>query len=72
MDWDEDEVVDLEEFIDRFEEGTYKARGRTLEDERLRAEAEFTHNIPAAPEVDVEVVVYTMTIHFSSGSDLGQ
>ena len=66
-------MVDLEEFIDRFEEGTYKARGRTLEDERLRAEAEFTHNIPAAPETDHEVGVNnTVTIHFSSGSDLGQ
>ena len=72
-DVDEDEMVDLEEFIDRFEEGTYKARGRTLEDERLRAEAEFTHNIPAAPETDHEVGVNnTVTIHFSSGSDLGQ
>ena len=72
VDWDEDEVVDLEEFIDRFEEGTYKARGRTLEGERLRAEAEFTHNIPAAPETEVVVVGTTVTIKFSSGSDLGK
>lgn len=72
VDWYEDEVVDLEEFIDRFEEGTYTARGRTLEGERLRAEAEFTHNIPAAPETRVEVVDRTVTIHFSSGTDLGQ
>ncbi len=71
-DADEDEVVDLEEFIDRFEEGTYKARGRTIEGERLRAEAELTHNIPAAPDVVVDVVGTTVTITFSSGSDLGQ
>lgn len=75
-DWDPEDVVDLEEFVDRFEEGTYSARGRTLDDERLRAEAELTHNLPAAPETEVEVsgtgIGALVTILFSSGTDLGQ
>ena len=47
--WDDgsgDETVTLEEFIDRFEAGVYTARGRTLDGERLRSRARFTHNIP--------------------------
>jgi len=73
---DEDEVVMLDEFLDRFEEGTYKARGRTLEGERMRAFGEFTHNIPAAPETEVEVEwdgdEVEVEIEFESGEDLGQ
>jgi len=32
---DEDEIVTVEEFMERFEAGTYSARGRTIDGERL-------------------------------------
>lgn len=78
-DADPDEVVDLEEFLDRFEEGTYTARGRTLEGDRLVAEGDFTHNIPAAPETDVEIdwvmddgeLELEVEIVWGPGNDLG-
>jgi hypothetical protein len=78
VDWDEDEVVDLEEFIDRFEEGPYKAYVRTLEGPFLRGVGEFTHNIPAAPMVEIVVEEdeedgeTEITINFMPGEDLGR
>ena len=74
---DEDaEIVTLEEFVDRFEAGTYHARGWTLDGVLLVAHAPLTHNLPAAP-TDVEVVVemedgdLEVEIRWSPGTDLG-
>jgi len=75
-DADEDEVVSLAEFLARFEEGTYKARGRTIEDDRIKATGDFTHNIPAAPETEVEIEwdgdEVEVEISWKGGEDLGQ
>jgi len=38
-------------FFDRFPEGTYKFRGRTVEDQTLVGKVEFSHEIPAGPQV---------------------
>lgn len=72
----DEEIVTLEEFVERFEAGTYHARGRTLDGELLKASAELTHELPAAP-ADVEVEVerddddVEVEISWSVGHDLG-
>jgi hypothetical protein len=43
--------VPLDEFLDRFPEGEYTFSGRTVDGERLKGSAQFTHNIPAAPVI---------------------
>jgi hypothetical protein len=43
--------LSLEEFFELFPEGTYRFIGRTPDGERLEGTAEFTHNIPAGPEI---------------------
>lgn len=73
---EDEEIVTLEEFIERFEAGVYHARGRTLEGDLLRAEAELTHNLPAAPvvtEVDVDMDGDEVEVEISwmGGTDLG-
>jgi hypothetical protein len=40
----------MDEFFERFPEGTYEFEGTTLEHEYLTGEAEFTHTLPAPPE----------------------
>ena len=72
----DDEIVTLEEFLERFEAGTYHARGRTLEGDQLRAHAEFTHNLPAAPtavevEIEIEDGDVEVEISWQPGDDLG-
>jgi hypothetical protein len=53
----------LDEFLDRFPEGEYTARGTTLEGVRLEGTAELTHDLPAGPSItsheDDEVVELT-------------
>lgn len=84
-DYDPEEVVTVAQFLARFVEGEYIARGRTLSDEMLQAEGELTHNLPAAPETEVEVVLdedegfeeeddgeYEVTISWEPGEDLGE
>ena len=44
-----DEDYTLEDFLDRFEEGTYIARAKTLEGGRLSTSDYLTHNLPAGP-----------------------
>jgi len=72
----EEEVVTLEEFIDRFEAGTYHARGYTLDGEMLHANAKLTHKLPAAPanievEVELEDGDINVDISWEGGDDLG-
>ena len=45
----EEEVVTLEEFLERWPAGTYKFIGKGEDDERSRGETELTHALPAAP-----------------------
>jgi hypothetical protein len=84
-DYDPDEVSTVADFVEIFPEGIYIARGRTIEDEMLRSFAEFTHNLPAAPETEVEVELdeeeddeeeddgmYEVTVSWEPGEDLGE
>lgn len=41
--------LSMEEFLERFPEGTYEFEGKTLEGDELEGEAEFTHVMPAPP-----------------------
>lgn len=66
---EDDEVVTLEEFIDRWDAGVYKAIGRDVEGERLVGETHLTHWLPAAP-ADVEYIADT--IFWTPGTDLGE
>ncbi len=43
--------LSLEQFLDRFPEGEYRFRGRTLHWKRLVGEADFTHVIPCPPNI---------------------
>lgn len=56
-------TLPLDEFLEKFPEGEYSARGTTLERERLSSTAVLTHNIPAGPIItsheDEEVVELT-------------
>lgn len=42
--------LSMEEFLERFPEGTYEFEGKTLEGDELEGEAEFTHVLPEAPD----------------------
>ena len=42
--------LSMEEFFERFPEGTYEFEGETLEGDELVGEAEVTHTLPAPPE----------------------
>ena len=42
----------LAEFLALFPEGEYEFEGETVDDEEICATAEFTHNLPGAPETD--------------------
>ena len=68
---DEDEIVTVEEFMERFEAGTYSARGRTIDGERLTAEGVLTHDLPAAPHTEYAIDGDEVTISWSGGDDLG-
>ncbi|HEY4366452.1 MAG TPA: fibronectin type III domain-containing protein [Steroidobacteraceae bacterium] len=43
--------LSIEKFFRRFPQGTYKFQGRDNDGNRLTGHAEFTHDIPAGPEV---------------------
>jgi hypothetical protein len=43
--------LSIEEFFELFPEGTYRFIGRTPDGEKLVGAAQFTHNIPAGPEI---------------------
>jgi len=70
---DPDEVQTVAEFVERFEAGTYLATGRTIDGDKLESEAELTHNLPAAPIVEVDIADDgEITISWSTGVDLGK
>jgi|SRR5262245_21862700 len=43
----------LDELLDLFPEGTYEFEGRTVDDDEIEGEWEFTHAIPDGPHVSV-------------------
>jgi hypothetical protein len=71
----DEEIVTLEEFVERFEAGVYHARGKTIDNEPLTAEGELTHNLPAAPVTGVEIEFedddMEVEINWEVGTDLG-
>ncbi len=74
VDWEEDEVVTLAEFLARFAAGTYIFMGTTIEGETLAGETELTYNIPAAPRIrDIEDARPGRTrLRWRGGDDLGE
>lgn len=64
----DEEIVTLEEFLERWAAGTYTFKGREDEGEKLEGETELTHELPAAPlavDFDGSVIVW------AAGNDLG-
>jgi hypothetical protein len=65
-DWED--IVTLEEFLERWTAGTYRFWGRSDEGERSEGETELTYMLPAAPaDVDFNGTVIT----WDDGDDLG-
>lgn len=73
---DPDEVVTLGEFLERFEKGDYQFAGKKLERGYLTGEANFTHDIPAAPDIsetDESILnPNNAVIKWAGGDDLGE
>jgi hypothetical protein len=65
----DDEIVTLEEFLERWTEGTYVFSGMGDGGEKSLGETELTHALPAAP-ADVEFD--GSVISWDTGDDLGQ
>jgi len=66
-----DDVVTLEEFLERWEPGTYSFKGKGDEGEKSHGATELTHELPAAPTA---LVFDDMTgvISWAAGDDLGE
>ncbi len=67
----DDEIVTLEEFLDRWADGTYVFSGSGDGGEKLEGETELTHNLPAAP-ADVTYNDKKGVISWDAGDDLGE
>jgi len=64
-----DEVVTLEEFLERWTAGTYVFTGKGDQGEKSTGETELTYELPAAPaEVDFNGIMIT----WEAGDDLGE
>jgi hypothetical protein len=64
----DDDIVTLEEFLDRWEPGTYRFRGKGEDGEKSHGQTVLTYNLPAAPaDVDFDGSV----ISWAPGDDLG-
>lgn len=69
---EDDTVVTLPEFIERWSAGTYTFEGSGDEGEKSEGETELSHDLPAAP-ADLDLDVVTGEISWSdSGDDLGE
>lgn len=66
----DEEIVTLEEFLDRWAAGTYVFSAKGEGGERLEGETELTYALPAAP-ADVEFDVDNRVISWTAGDDLG-
>lgn len=65
-DWED--IVTLEEFLDRWASGTYTFSGKSDGGEKSEGETELTYELPAAPQ---DLSFDGSTITWSSGDDLG-
>ena len=65
----EDEIVTLEEFLERWADGTYVFSGMGDGGEKSVGETELTHALPAAP---ANVAFNGSVISWAAGDDLGQ
>ncbi len=66
VDWDEDEVVTLGEFLERFPSGAYDFRNKLEGGEELAGSTILTHVIPAAPidvDFDGEVIEWAYDVN---------
>ena len=67
---EDDEIVTLEEFLDRWTPGTYVFTGRGDEGEKSTGETELTFALPAAPQ-NLNFNDGTGVISWTAGDDLG-
>jgi len=72
-----DEVVTLDEFLDRFAAGPYIFSGKSNEGDTLAATALLTYNLPAAPDIDGfdgtgNVPTNNAVVSWAHGDDLGE
>ncbi len=67
---DLEDIVTLEEFLERWMPGTYVFKGKGDEGEKLRGETELTYELPAAP-ADLMYDDMTGLISWAAGDDLG-
>jgi len=65
----DDDVVTLEDFLDRWEEGTYTFHGQSEQGEKSEGETELTYDLPAAPQ---GLAFNGSVISWSVGDDLGE
>jgi hypothetical protein len=68
-DFDPDDVVTLEDFLDRWTAGPYRFKGWAGHRERLLGESELTYLLPAAP---AEVEFDDTEVSWMPGEDLGE
>ena len=64
----DDEIVTLEEFLERWAAGTYVFSGRADKGEKSTGETELTYELPAAPQ---DLMFAGGVISWSAGDDLG-
>jgi hypothetical protein len=65
----DEEIVTLEEFLERWAAGTYAFKGMSDGGEKSEGETELTHEIPAAP---ADVSFNGSVITWAAGDDLGR
>ena len=73
---DLENIVTVEDFVNRFAAGTYYARGRDLAGEVIKGSGQLTHDLPAAPIVNIDAGLDVdgnadVTISWQVGVDLG-
>jgi hypothetical protein len=65
---EDDEIVELEEFLERWAAGTYVFSGSSDDGEKSHGETELTYELPAAP---TELEFDGQVISWAAGTDLG-
>jgi hypothetical protein len=65
----DEEIVSLEEFLERWAAGSYVFSGKGRNGEKLTGETQLTHALPAAPS---NVAFDGSVISWSAGNDLGK
>lgn len=69
-------VQTLAEFLELYPQGEYIARGRTIDNEKLKSTIDFSYDIPAAPDIelteDMTLPLDNAVIMWEPGDDLGE